>query len=65
MEEYQVDGEVLLAHLHRVLGADEAEVATQLGDEAAEILQQGTMKIGLGVVIRQRRELVSVRATAS
>jgi hypothetical protein len=43
----------LLAHLHRVLGADEAKIATQLGDEATEISQQGTMEIGLGVVTRQ------------
>ena len=40
VEEHQVDGEVLVADLDRVLGSDEAEVAAELGDEAAEVAEQ-------------------------
>jgi hypothetical protein len=41
------------ADLHRVLGADEAKVVTELSDEAPEIAQKRAMKVGLGVILRQ------------
>ena len=54
VEEDEVDREVLVADLHRVLGADKAEVATKLGDEPAEVTEQRRMKIIFVVVARQR-----------
>jgi hypothetical protein len=40
VEEHEVDREVLVADLHRVLRADEAEVTAQLGEEAAQVSEQ-------------------------
>jgi len=57
VEEHQVDGEVLVPDLDRVLGSDEAEVAAELGDEAAEVAEQRAMEIGLGVTVVQLEEL--------
>ena len=37
MEEQQVEREILTADLHRVFGADVAEVAPQFGQEPSEI----------------------------
>ena len=37
MEEHEIDGEVLVAHLDWVLRADEAEVSAQFADEAAQV----------------------------
>ncbi len=37
VEEDEIDREVLVADLHRVLRADETEVAAELGDETAEV----------------------------
>ncbi len=52
VEEDEIDGEVLIADLDRILGADEAEVSTELRDEATEVAQQRTVQIRLRVVIR-------------
>ena len=41
MEEQEVEGEVLAADLQRVLRADETEVVTELGEETAEVADQG------------------------
>lgn len=60
MEEDQVDGEVLIADLQRVLRADEAEIATQLGEEPAELSEQRAVQVGLGVALRQGEELEAV-----
>ena len=49
VEEDEVDREVLVADLHRVLGADEAEVAAELGEEAAQVVEEGAVKIRFGV----------------
>jgi hypothetical protein len=57
MEEHQVDREVLVPDLDRILGADEAEVAPELGDEAAEIVQQRAVEIGFGVTVAQVEKL--------
>ena len=40
VEEHQIDGEVLVPDLDRILGSDEAEVASQLGDETTEVAEQ-------------------------
>ena len=45
VEEDEVDREVLLADLYGVLGADEAKVATELGDEATEVTQDGAVEV--------------------
>jgi hypothetical protein len=39
----EVDQEVLIAHLPRVLGADEAKVAAELGDEAAQVAEESAV----------------------
>lgn len=61
VEEHQIDGEVLVPDLDRVLGSDEAEVASELGDEAAEVIEQRAVEIGLGVTVAQVEELQVVR----
>ena len=60
MEEEEVEREVPATDLHRVFGADEAEVAAEFGDETAQITQQTGMKISLGVVLRQAEKLQDV-----
>jgi hypothetical protein len=62
VKEDEVDREVLGAHLHWVLGADEAEVATEFGDEAPELAEERAVKIRLGVVVREAQELEAVGA---
>jgi len=52
VKEDEVDGEVTIAHLHRILGTDETKVAAKLGDEAAEVAQERTVEISFGVAIR-------------
>lgn len=49
VEEDEVDREVLVANLHQVLRADEAEVSPELGEESAEMTEQGAVEIGLRV----------------
>jgi len=51
VEEDEVDREILLADLYGVLGADEAKIATELGDEAAEVTQDGAVEVRLGVAV--------------
>jgi len=46
-----------VADLHGVLGADEAEVAPEFGQEAPEVLQQCAMKVGLRVAGGETEEL--------
>ena len=50
MEEDQIDREVLVANLHRVLGADEAEVATELREKAAQVAEESAVEVGLRVL---------------
>ena len=57
MEEQEIDGEVLFADLHRVLGTDEAEIATELGDESAEVTKECTVEVGLGMAVGKAEEL--------
>lgn len=57
MEEHEVDSEVLVADLNGVLRADEAEVATQLGEESTEVPQERSVKVGLGVIGGEAEEL--------
>ena len=52
VKEQEVYREVLVAHLDRVFGTDETEIAAEFGDEAAEVPEQGAVDIGFGVVIR-------------
>jgi hypothetical protein len=60
VEEHEIDCEVLVADLNRVLASDEAEVASELGDEATEVAQQRAVKIGLGVAFPQVQKLEAV-----
>ncbi len=55
VEEHEVDREVLVADLHGVLRADEAEVATELGEEAAEVAKERAVEVGLRVIGGERR----------
>ncbi len=57
VKEHEIDLEVLFADLHRVLRADEAEVATQLGEEASKMLEEGPVEIGFRVAVGKREEL--------
>lgn len=57
VEEHKVDQEVLVAYLYRVLGADEAEVAAELGDEAAQVAEERAVQVGFGMLVRQVEEL--------
>ena len=52
----------LFADLYGVLGTDEAEVAAELGDGSAQVAQERTVQVGLGVVARQAEELEALRA---
>lgn len=60
MEKQQIQGEILRADLNRVFGADEAEIAPQLSDETAKILQEGCVEISLGVFLGQAQEFERV-----
>lgn len=60
VEEDEVDREVAVVDLHRVLGSYEAKVAAELGDEAAEVPHEGAVEIVLGVAVGEREELEAV-----
>ena len=53
MKKEEVEREILFADLHGVLGADEAEVPPELGEELTQIEKKGLMKIGFGVAFGQ------------
>jgi len=55
VEEDEVDREIPVADLHGVFRADEAEVATELGDEATEVAKQRRVQICFGVVVAMPR----------
>lgn len=57
VEEHEVDREVLVADLDRILRADEAEVAHESGEEAAQMTEQGAVEVGLRVPLGKRQEL--------
>ena len=57
MKEHEVDRKVLVADLHRVLRADEAEVTAQLGEEASQISEKRAVEVGLGVIGSEAQEL--------
>jgi hypothetical protein len=60
VEEQQVEREISSTHLHRKLGAYEAEVAAQLDEEGAQLAEQTVVQIGLGIVWRQAQEFQRV-----
>jgi len=60
VEKDEVYLEVLVTDLHCVLGANEAEVAAELGDEAPKVPQQRAMEVRLRVVAGQRQELQAI-----
>ena len=60
MAEHKVDREVLLADLDWILGADEAEVATELRDEPSKVAKERAVEIRLGVSVREAEELDAV-----
>lgn len=60
VEEDEVDREVLFADLDRVFGTHEAKVATELGDEPAEVLKERTMQVPFGVSVCEVEELEAV-----
>lgn len=62
MEEDQINREVTIADLHRILRADEAEVAPQLSDEAPQVLKQRSVEVGLRVFARKAEEFEAVGA---
>ena len=57
VEEQQVEGEIALSDLHRVLGAHEAKVPTQLDEEVLEPIHEPAMQVVLRVLARQVEEL--------
>ena len=60
VEEKQVQREVLPTHLHRVFRADVAEVAPQLGQEPAQVLQQAAVQVTLGMQVGQCQKVQQV-----
>ena len=60
MEEQQIEREILSADLDGILGADEAEVPSQLSDEAAQIAQESPFQIRLGMLRGQAEEFEGV-----
>ncbi len=52
MEEQQVEREVATADMQGHFAANEAEVAAQLGQKAAEVAKQALMQVGLAVISR-------------
>ncbi len=57
VEEEQVKGEIPPADLDRVLAADVAEIAAELDQELLELLDQGPLQVGLGMLGRKVQEL--------
>lgn len=55
VEQDQVDREVLVAKLQGILGANEAEVPTEFGEEASHVAQDSAVKVGLEVLARSER----------
>lgn len=53
MKKEQIEGKILSADLEGMLGTDEAEIAAQLGDEAAQIPQQAAVEVGFVVFGRK------------
>ena len=60
MKEQEVERKIPSPDLHRVFGADKAEIAAQFRDHAPEIAQQTGVEIGLRVVRRQTEKLEDV-----
>ena len=57
VEEEQIEGEIPSADLDRVLAADVAEIAAELDQELLELLDQGTLQVGLGMRGRKVEKL--------
>ncbi len=57
MEEKQVKGEVLPANLDGIFGTDEAEIAAQFGEKAAQIAEQRAVQVGFGMVVGEAQKL--------
>ena len=53
MEEEQIQGKVLVTHLQRNFGTDEAEVAAQLDEELAQAVEETAVQILLRVRLGQ------------
>ena len=51
MEEEQVEVEVLAADLDGYFTADEAEIATQLGQEVPQVAQEALVQVGLEIAL--------------
>lgn len=60
VEKEQIEGEVAVADLERILGAYEAEIAAHFADEIPELAQQALMEIGFRVVVGQIEEFEDV-----
>ena len=60
MEEKEIQRKILLANLHRKLGANKAEVAPQLDQEVPEPTQQALVQVRLAVALRQAEKLEQV-----
>ena len=60
MKEQEIDREVLLAHLQRVLRADKAKITAEFGNEAAEVIQEGAVQIGFGMPVLQGQEFEAI-----
>jgi hypothetical protein len=57
VEEQQIEREIALPHLERVLGAHEAEIAAHLDQEISQPVDQPAVQIALRVMGRQVEEL--------
>ena len=60
MKKEQIEGKILSADLEWMLGTDEAEIAAQLGDEAAQIPQQAAVEVGFVVFGRKTEKFKRV-----
>ena len=60
MKKEQIEGKILSPDLEGMLGTDEAEIAAQLGDEAAQIPQQAAVEVGFVVFGRKTEKFKRV-----
>lgn len=60
VEEEQIKGEVAVADLERILGANEAKISTHFTDEVPKLAKQAVMEIRFCVVVGQVEEFEDV-----
>lgn len=60
MKEEQIQREVPCTHLQRIFGTDKAEVTAKLQHEIFHAVEQSTVEVVLGMVLRQTEKFDGV-----